>query len=73
MAENTPRGVATPSGRISRTARVAGLGVELAGRALIAGAGALARGEALAPRDLVLTPGISIACPTSWRACAARR
>ncbi|WBQ10945.1 AarF/ABC1/UbiB kinase family protein [Hyphomonadaceae bacterium ML37] len=57
MAENTPRGVATPSGRISRTARVAGLGVELAGRALIAGAGALARGEALAPRDLVLTPG----------------
>ncbi len=57
MADNTPRGVATPSGRISRTARVAGLGVELAGRALITGAGALARGEPFAPRDLVLTPG----------------
>lgn len=57
MTEETQRGVATPSGRFGRTARVAGLGVELAGRALITGAGALARGEALAARDLVLTPG----------------
>jgi predicted unusual protein kinase regulating ubiquinone biosynthesis (AarF/ABC1/UbiB family) len=57
MTEETPRGVATPSGRFGRTARVAGLGVELAGRALINGAGALARGDSLAPRDLVLTPG----------------
>lgn len=57
MTEITPRGVATPSGRFSRTARVAGLGVELAGRALITGAGALARGDSLAPRDLMLTPG----------------
>ncbi|MGY6627140.1 MAG: ABC1 kinase family protein [Oceanicaulis sp.] len=57
MTEDTPRGVATPSGRLGRTARVAGLGVELAGRALINGASALARGETIAPRDLVLTPG----------------
>jgi predicted unusual protein kinase regulating ubiquinone biosynthesis (AarF/ABC1/UbiB family) len=57
MTEETPRGVATPSGRFGRSARVAGLGVELAGRALINGAGALARGDTIAPRDLVLTPG----------------
>ena len=57
MTEETLRGVATPSGRFGRTARVAGLGVELAGRALITGAGALARGDAVTPRDLVLTPG----------------
>ncbi len=57
MTEETPRGIATPSGRFGRTARVAGLGVELAGRALINGAGALARGDAVTPRDLVLTPG----------------
>ena len=57
MTDEPLRSAATPTGRFSRTARVAGLGVELAGRALITGAGALARGEPLAARDLVLTPG----------------
>lgn len=73
MAEETPRGVATPSGRLGRRARVAGLGVELAGRAPLgsdvpfdfAGAGLVDRlreeGAALQAAGFNHTPPVDLA------------
>ncbi|KAA5805387.1 AarF/ABC1/UbiB kinase family protein [Alkalicaulis satelles] len=57
MDKRDRRGVAAPSGRLSRTAHMAGLGAELAGRSLLKGAEALIRGQSLKPAGLLLTPG----------------
>ncbi len=52
----TPRGLAVPSGRISRAARLGGLTTGLLGAMATEGTRALARGERPRARDLLLTP-----------------
>jgi len=51
-----PRARAVPSGRLSRLARIGGLGARMAGAMAVDGAGALARGRGVGLRDLLLTP-----------------
>ncbi len=51
-----PRGRAVPSGRLSRLARLGGMGAGVAGGMMLDGARQIARGRRPSVRDLLLTP-----------------
>lgn len=51
-----PRGIAVPSGRMSRLARMGGLAAGLAGNMAVAGGKQLASGQRPKARDLLMTP-----------------
>lgn len=53
---HSPRGVAVPSGRLSRLARMGGLAAGVAGNMALHGAGQLASGKRPKARDLLMTP-----------------
>lgn len=53
---STPKGLAVPSGRLSRLARLGGLASGLAGNVLVDGARQLAQGKRPTVNDLLMTP-----------------
>ncbi len=53
---HTPRGLAVPSGRVTRLARMGGLAAGLAGNMVLSGGKQLASGQRPKARDLFMTP-----------------